>query len=116
MHDTQVHSEADREEWMGLIFDNTPGEITKHVVDTVIRAQEKALATLLQKSVRLEDGSIRAEIYGGDIIHLKRVEAHKQNVFGTVVEIPEHYAVYVKKHAVALDVLESALGLPCRNG
>ena len=116
MHDTIVHSEADREEWMGLIFDNTPGEITKHVVDTVVRAQEIALALLLQKAERLDDGSLRAEIYGGDIIHLKRVDAHTKTVFGQTIQIPTHYAVYVKKHAVALDILEKALGLPCRNG
>jgi hypothetical protein len=116
MHDTQVHSEADREELMGLIYDNTPGFVQRDVVDAVIREEEHALALLLQKAERLEDGSLRAEIYGGDIIHLKRIEAHTQTVFGQTVQIPTHYAVYVKKHAVALDILENALGLPCRNG
>lgn len=116
MEEVQVYSEADREEWMALINENTPGEITPHIIDTVVRAQEIALAKLLQKSVPMSDGSLRAELYGGDIVRLKRVEAHQQDAFGQIIQIPNHYAVYVKKHAVSLSILEAALGLPCKNG
>ena len=110
--ETVVYSEADREEFISAIDEVTGGTIGRKVIGEVVRAESIALALLIARSSQK-----RVEIYGGDIVRVKHVEQRTgHDPAGNEYTEGEHFVVYTKKHAVALDILEAQLKLPCKNG
>jgi len=110
--DTEVHFEADREEFMSILFDITPGEIEKHHIDTIERKRAEAYAILLQKG-----GKQRIELHDGIIATATREEAQDGiDPHGNPFHEPEHYRFHVKFTSGQLEAFEKVLGLPCKNG
>jgi hypothetical protein len=112
----QVTGEADGEELKAILNEITPGFITPEHIDVIVRKMAQAKALLLHRSNPLEDGSLRCELWGGEIIHVKRKDASVGTGVADGVEIPEHFQVHTKLHSHTLDALGAALGLPCKNG
>jgi len=114
--------EADREDLMAAIYDLTPPDITREMVDLVVRAITEARANLLKASMpAVADPLLRSEprieIHGGEIITMKKRAASEGiDPHGNAYTEPEHYAVYTKMHQEQLNALEAVFGLPCKNG
>ena len=108
----QIECEADRSEYIEVLYELVGRSLSKDQILSVVSAQATARAVLIKGS-----GKDRIEIFGDLIMTMK----HKNQEVGIgpngqPFTEPEHYAVYTKLHKKALDALALKYGIECKNG